>query len=160
MDISSKTINLCIQRGIGDENHFKCVNLLDVTSLDDVFPGIYFDLVIASECMYYFTEREHYNLMRKFYHAMSPKGIIYGSYPSYDTLLYRRYTNVEKDDNGMIEVSQSGSIDQCLYVNLPRNIDELRKKYMYFNVIDIIQTNLPLSSDENEVEYHILAQKD
>ena len=60
----------------------------------------------------------------------------------------------------MKEIEQSGSIEHNLFVNLPDNQDDLRKRYEGFKIIDILQSNLPIFSTENEIEYHIIAQKE
>ena len=158
IDISPKTIQSCIENGLGDSDHFKCVNLLE-KELDDVFPGVRFDLIIASECMYYFKNDEHDILLDMFERSLGKNGVFYASYPTYDTLIYRGYKSIPKDEDGMIEVMQSGSIDHNLFVNLPYSADELKKKYDRFTVLDVMETNLPLSSIENEKEYHIIVQR-
>ena len=94
-----------------------------------------------------------------FYDSLNDDGIIYASYPTFDTLLYRDYASVEKDENGMIVIDQSGSIDHSLSVNLPYSEEELYQKYNKYNIIDILTSNLPIMSNENEKEYHVIAQK-
>ena len=160
IDISPKTIEGCIAKKLGDSDHFKCMNLLSCESLDEIFPGVQFDLIVASECMYYFTDREHRELLDKFVRGLSPNGMIYASYPSFDTLIYRNYAATERNADGMIEIAQSGSIEHNLFVNLPDDQEDLRKRYAGFQIIDILQSNLPVFSSENEMEYHVIAQKE
>ena len=121
VDISPKIIDKCIEFGLGDCNHFKCENLLNYSSLDEVFEGVKFDFILASECMYYFTNSEQDKLINMFYNSLSENGIVYASYPTFDTLIYRDYADCNKDENGMIEILQSGSIEHNISVNLPYN---------------------------------------
>lgn len=160
IEISEKTISACINSGLGDENHFKCVNLLDDISLSDVFHGVTFDLIIASECMYYFTDMQQDTLLNKFYDGLNMNGILYASYPTLDTLIYHGYKGISKDLDGMISVSTSGSINDSLRVNLPDSIPYLINKYNKYNVIDILTSNLPFYSTQDEIEYHVIAKKD
>lgn len=160
IEISEKTIKACIDSGLGDSNHFECVNLLDDISIDDVFPNVHFDLIIASECMYYFTNAQQDYLLNKFYDNLNPGGMLYASYPTLDTFIYHEYKGVEKDKDGMISVSTSGSISNELRVNLPDSKDDLRAKYSRYSIVDILTSNLQILSSQDEIEYHILAKKE
>jgi len=78
--------------------------------------------------------------------------------PSYDMALYNAYKEVPKDENGMVEVKESGRIKDTLWVNLPRTIEDVSKMFKPFKTIDILTTNLPVRSNENMIEYHLIAQ--
>lgn len=160
IDVSEKAIERLIDSGIGDTQHFKALNLLDgEVEINDVFCGVRFDYVIASEIMYYFKNEERIKLLDKFMRAMNSNAVLYVSMPTYNMPLYSKYGNVDKNSDGMIEVSESGSIKSSLLVNLPRNIDEAEDMFKPFRLIDIMTVNTPLFSGEDFVEYHLLLQK-
>ncbi len=141
------------------QGRFEVVNLLENNiDLNGVF-GRVFDFIIASECMYYFTDKERCLLNKKFYDAMNDDGVIYVNMPAYNSSIYSIYKDVEKDDDGMIDVLKSGMINDTLRVNLPRDINGLKGMFSLFNVIDIITTDTPIYSKQHEVEYHLLAEK-
>ena len=73
--------------------------------------------------------------------------------------LYRGYKNVPKNDDGMIEINESGRIKKSLWVNLPKSIEEFKEMFNLFKTIDIMTVNMPLYSDENMIEYHLIASK-
>ena len=159
IDVSVKAIERLHSNKIGDNEHFKAANLLDSElEIDDIFPGVKFDCIIASEIMYYFKDAERTMILNKFSKAMNKDAIIYVSMPSYDMALYNAYKEVPKDENGMVEVKESGRIKDTLWVNLPRTIEDVSKMFKPFKTIDILTTNLPVRSNENMIEYHLIAQ--
>lgn len=159
IDVSVKAIERLHSNKIGDNEHFKVANLLDSElEIDDIFPGVKFDCIIASEIMYYFKDAERTLILNKFSKAMNKDAIIYVSMPSYDMALYKAYKEVPKDENGMVEVKESGRIKDTLWVNLPRTIEDVSKMFKPFKTIDILTTNLPVRSNENMIEYHLIAQ--
>lgn len=159
IDVSSKAISKCIESGIGDEKHFKAVNVLVGGGINEVFNGIKFDFILASECMYYFTDNERNLLLDQFYQTMSDFGILYVSMPTYDYSSYKEYKQMGKDKDGMVKVKETGSIQQELCVNLPRSKKEMEEMFLPFHLIDILTTNLQIFSDSDEIEYHLLAEK-
>ena len=160
IDVSQTAISKLIERGVGDENHFKAVNLLDSnTSLHDIFPNIHFDFVVASEIMYYFTNKQRSLIIEKIVDAMNSEGLIYISTPTYDFPLYKEYKSVPKDKDGMVAIQESGRIKNQLLVNLPRNKEEMIAMFNPLKVIDLITVNTPLYSEEQMIEYHLLAKK-
>ncbi len=162
IDVSEKAIEKCIQGGykLGDGRHFKAVNLLDPgVELKKLFNGMMFDLIIASECMYYFKNKERRDLLTQFMDVIEPHGIFYVSMPTYDFPLYRGYKDVEKDSDGMVEIKESGSISEKLSVNLPRSRNEMISMFEPFKMIDLLVTDEPRFSDHPEREYHMIAKK-
>jgi len=160
IDISKTAIAKAIWGGIGDDNHFKAANLLEPElKVGDLFLGVKFDFVIASECLYYFKNDERRELISKLSDAMSEEGIFYANMPTYDFSIYQAYKEVPKDADGMIEVRESGRISSSLMVNLPRNKDEMVSMFEPLKAIDIMTTDNRLYSDVPMVEYHILAKK-
>ncbi len=159
IDVSESAIHrLCLKDG--DEKHFKAANLLDSsTSLQNIFPNIRFDFVVASEVMYYFTNKERALIIEKIADAMNNEGLIYISMPTYDFPLYKEYKSVPKDKDGMVTIQESGRIKNKLLVNLPRNKEEMIAMFNPLKVIDLITVNTPLYSEEQMTEYHLLAQK-
>ena len=121
--------------------------------------GVTFDFIVASECMYYFTDKERRILNGKFQAAMNENGLIYINMPSYDSPLYIMYKDIPKNLNGMVKVSKSGRIDNTLDVNLPDSIEGLKEMFCEFKVVDVVTTDMPLYSGERNIEYHMIAQK-
>lgn len=160
IDVSSKAVSSCMKCGLGDSSHFKAVNLLNGRGgVKEVFYGVRFDFVLASECMYYFTNRERSFLVKEFYQSMSDAGILYVSMPSYDCSLYREYRTHDKNENGMIKIKKSGSIQHELSVNLPEGRKEMKEMFLPFRAIDLLVTNMQRFSNVDEIEYHLIAEK-
>ena len=160
IDVSESAISRLVKNGVGDQEHFKAVNLVNQElELDDVFPDTKYDLIIASECIYYFSNSERQRLLEKFIKAMNDGAILYVSMPTFDMSLYRAYKNVPKNDDGMIEIKESGRIKRALWVNLPKNLKECKEMFNQFQIIDIMTVNMPLYSDDDMIEYHLIASK-
>ena len=160
IDVSESAISRLVKNGVGDQEHFKAVNLVNQElELDDVFPDTKYDLIIASECIYYFSNSERQRLLEKFIKAMNDGAILYVSMPTFDMSLYRAYKNVPKNHDGMIEIKESGRIKRALWVNLPKNIEECKEMFNQFQIIDIMTVNMPLYSDDDMIEYHLIASK-
>lgn len=157
IDVSERVIERLIRGGVGDADHFKAINLLKADiELDSVFPGVKFDFIIASECMYYFKNLERQQILEKMMRSMSKDAILYVSMPTYDVPLYKAYKDIAKDKDGMVEVKESGSIKHSLFVNLPRSREELEDMFKPFKTIDIMTVNAPIYSEEDMVEYHLI----
>lgn len=160
IDVSEKAIMECIDAGIGDKEHFKAVDLLDENKcLEQVFPQIKFDFIIASEVMYYFNNTERRKIIEQFYRNMNRGGVFYASMPTYDFSIYRKYKNVPVDEEGMVVVSNSGSISRMLKVNIPKDKIEMEDMYKPFCVLDILVTNDELFANIEEKEFHYIGLK-
>lgn len=160
IDVSSKAIQKCIGSGLGDDGHFKAANILKETEkLRDVFKETQFEFILASECMYYFTNSERRNILEQFYGMMPELGILYVSTPTYDYTSYREYKKFGKDKDGMVKVKETGSVHQELRVNLPRNRKDMEEMFLPFHTVDILTTNMQIVSGSDEIEYHLLAEK-
>ena len=90
---------------------------------------------------------------------MNESGLIYINMPTYDSPLYFPYKDMPKNDDGMVMVSQSGRIDNTLYVNIPNSIEDLKEMFSEFKILDVVTTDMPLYSGQRDIEYHMIAQK-
>lgn len=159
IDVSERAIEKIISNG-EDSTHFKAANILsEDTNLSSLFGSIKFDFIVASECMYYFKNEERGKILDQFYRSMDKRGILYANMPTYETSLYGKYKEIDKDQDGMIEVKESGSISKCLFVNLPRDEIEMISMFKPFKVVDLMKTDERIYSDVPMIEYHLLAIK-
>jgi len=108
--------------------------------------------------MYYFKNKERQRLIRMFTACMENYGLFYASMPTYEYSLYRNYKDVPKDEDGMVEVKRSGSITDSLFVNLPRDMDEMAYMFEPLKAVDILTVNEPLFSKEDMLEYHFIGE--
>ena len=160
IDVSPKAIERLLEYGgIIHEDNFKTANLLSDISISEVFGNVEFDLIIASEVMYYFTNDERKLLIKKFMNSMKKGAIFYASMPTYDFSIYKDYKDIPKNEQGMIEVKESGRVKDSLWVNLPRNKQELESMFSPLEIIDIITVDMPMYSTDEMKEYHLLARK-
>ena len=140
---------------------FKAANLLEPKlAILDIFTDVKFDFIVASECMYYFKNSEISMLVNKFISVMNENAVVYISIPSYDSPMYRGYKYLEKDQDGMIAVEKTGRIDERLFVNLPRDENNLIEMFRPLRILDVLTVNLPIHLGENNLGYHVLAKKE
>ena len=160
IDVSPRAIERLLGfGGIVHKEHFKVVNLLSDIRINDVFDNVKFDLIFASEIMYYFSNYEQKTLITKFMDVMKPGAILYASIPTYDLSVYKDYKDIPKNEHGMIEVKETGRIKDSLWVNIPRNKEELEGMFSPLEIIDIMTVDMPMYSDIAMKEYHLLARK-
>lgn len=156
IDISDIAVKHCIEKCGFDKNHFKAINLLEVDDVKTIF-GIEFDLIIASECLYYFSQRDLNRLFDKFNQMMTDKAVIYGNMQTFNYGFYKGCKEKGPNEDGMYRIETSGAADKPLYVNLVEGKDDTRKIFECFDVLYVLR-HLEEVDDEYET-IHCIARK-
>ncbi len=151
IDISSMAIQKCIENGM-EANKFVATNILedDMMTLKDFEQ---FDVIIASECLYYFIDEELKKLMIKFKDMLKKDGIIYGNYPTFNHTLYKAYADEKPDRDGMITVKQSGKANEPLRVKILKCKSDIKEIFEMFDPILITRTIEEVYGDNEEIHF-------
>lgn len=150
VDISPDAIKYCIEQEKFERNHFVSKNLLT-----EKWPfAEKFDLIIASEVLYYFSNNDLKKLLELFKTHMNPKGVIYANMPSFNHPLYREYVGKEVDTDGLLRIKKSGTADKELFVRVLNDKKEMREIFSNFEEVAILHT---VEEFESEVEeFHFI----
>ncbi len=156
IDISKEAIDYCIQeQGFDPEKFAACDILSGEQSLKEMFGT--FDLVIASECLYYFSERDLNRLLQEFKSCMKEGAVFYANMHTWNHQLYRNYEHAGKNAEGLTEISESGTAGLPLGVRIVRDKEEMRQLFGTFQEIATVRSVLELES-ENET-LHFIGKK-
>ena len=153
IDISDIAIRHCIEQCGFDGEHFKRVNLLDAADVQAVF-GVKFDLIIASECLYYFSKDDLNTLLEKFNEMMHEGSIIYGNMQTFNYGFYRGCQDTEPNEEGMYRIETSGAADKPLYVNLVKGKEDTGELFNRFEPLHILR-HIEEVDDEYETIHYI-----
>lgn len=156
IDISEEAIEYCVkEQGFDYEKFIACDVLAEDVSLEELFGK--FDLIIASECLYYFSNQDLQRLLGKFYACMNEGAILYANMHTWNHQLYRNYQNTRPNEEGLIEVRASGTAALPLWVKIVADKEEMRKLFGCFQEIATVCSVLELES-ENET-LHFIGRK-
>ncbi len=155
IDISETAIEKCIDINGFDETHFKACDVLKMDSLRGLFETE-FDLIVASEVLYYFSKRDVQRVLGLFRDAMSETGVIYANWVSYGSGTYGKYKgSVGRGEQ--ISVEMTGSVNEPLKVYVLEDKDELMENFNMFHMKQIKRTILELEGDN--VSFHFIGTK-
>lgn len=138
IDISDMAIDHCIEKYGFDSSRFKCINVFEKESLETLF-GVKFDLIIASECLYYFSQNDLKRLMLLFKEGLNSGGIIYGNMQTFNFGFYKECNGKKPNEEGMYRIEESGSANRPLFVNLVDSKIEVEKVFSEFEKIRILR---------------------
>lgn len=150
IDISEIAIARCIERNKFPEDHFKALNIFDYTDLEMIFETK-FDLIVASEVLYYFDKKDVGKLLKLFNSSLSENGIIYANWVTFNMDPYRKYK--KSDLCGQIKVSNTGSVGEELNVYVIENKQEIEEIFNVFNTKYIKSTSLELDGENESIHY-------
>ncbi len=156
VDISKEAIDFCIQKqGFGPEQFVACDILNEERPVKEMFGT--FDLIIASECLYYFAEKDLQRLLQEFQDCMKDGAVFYGNMHTWNHQLYRNYRQTNRNEEGLTEIPESGTAGLPLGVRIVENKEEMRKLFGVFQEKAIVRSVLELES-ENET-LHFIGKK-
>lgn len=152
IDVSPDAITYCIEEVGFSKDHFCCCNVLkDNISLKELFGEI--DLIIASEVLYYFAKSDLDILLAKFKECLCDGGIIYADMPTLNHGAYREYAQKIPNEEGMIEVKSTGSVEQTLWVRLVKDKDDMRNIFHEFDEIATLRTLEEIEGENEEIHF-------
>ena len=153
IDISKEAIDYCVQEQELDPEKFVACDILSgERSVKEMFGT--FDLVIASECLYYFSDKDLKRLQQEFHGCMKEGAIFYANMHTWNHQLYRNYEHDGKNAEGLTEISESGTAGLPLGVRIVRDKEEMRQLFGTFQEIATVRSVLELES-ENETLHFI-----
>ena len=112
-----------------------------------------FDLIIASECLYYFTKSDLDILLKKFSACMNDNGIFYANMSTYHHELYQDYKETIPNRDGMTKIESSGTANQPLYVRLVRDKAEMKNIFSCFEEVATLRSVYELASENESLHY-------
>lgn len=152
IDISSDAIAYCIrEQGFDKDKFASCDVLKEDLSIEEMFGT--FDLVIASECLYYFSKTDFDKLLQKFYDCMNPGAVIYGNMHTWNHDLYRKYQAAGANEEGLTEIPASGTAALPMWVRIVEDKEEMRKIFGIFQEIVTKRSSLELETDTETLHY-------
>lgn len=157
IDISSVAIEKCVSKNNFPGNKFIAANVLDNdSSIRELFTDIYFDLIIASNVLYYFSDEGIYSVLKQFDNAMTEGGVIYANMHTVNSYFF---TDKNMDKNGMYILEDSGSIDSVTYMKAVKDKIEMRKLFDLFECKHILYSNFEAVEDKFTEDFHYIGVK-
>lgn len=153
IDISENAIKKCIEIHGFDKNHFLAMDILKQDKRLEEIWDCKFDMILASNVLYYFSNSDLAKLLSIFYSGLETGGILLSDMVTYNNNAYRMLGG-EKAVDGLIKVPQTGSVNCNLYVNLVNGKSDVVELFKNFKCIDIVRKCIDLSG-ENEILYFI-----
>lgn len=156
IDISKDAVDYCIQTQGFDERHFLACDILGGNvSIRELYGT--FDLIVASECLYYFSQADFDALLQNFYECMKEGAVLYANMHTWNHPLYRDYQTAAANQEGLIEIPASGMADLPLKVRIVNDKQEMRQLFAMFQETAVLRSILEL---ESEVEtLHFIGKK-
>lgn len=152
IDISKEAIDYCIQeQGFDPEKFTACDILSGERSVKEMFGA--FDLVIASECLYYFSEKDLNRLLQKFSGCMKEGAVFYANMHTWNHQLYRNYEKAGKNAEGLTEIPKSGTAGFPLGVRIVEDKEEMRKLFGIFQEIATVRSVLELEAESETLHF-------
>ncbi len=151
IDISELAIEKCIKNNGFNKDNFKSLNLFEYNTLEEIF-GIRFDLVVASETLYYFSKKDVQKILEMFNGALVNNGVIYANWVTYNNDYYRQFKNI-KNPNVQVKVDVTGSMDKECNVYIIEDKKEMEDIFSIFNLKYIKSTNIELKGENESVHY-------
>ncbi|MCI7107491.1 MAG: class I SAM-dependent methyltransferase [Agathobacter sp.] len=149
VDISPDAIKYCIKNGKFDVEHFVSVNLLT-----EKWPfSKKMDLIIASEVLYYFSDKDLKKLLDLFKTHMVSKGLLYANMPSFNHPLYREYSRKKATSEGLLRIQKSQTADRELFVRVLSDKTEMKEIFSQFDEIGIFHTVEEFESETEEFHF-------
>jgi SAM-dependent methyltransferase len=156
IDVSEKAVSYCVQEQGFDCKRFAVCDVLEEDVwISEMFGK--FDLIVASECLYYFSQNDFYRLLDKFHECMEEGALIYANMHTWNHQLYREYQEIKPNDEGMVEIKTSGTAELPLWVKIVEDKEEMRRLFHCFEEVATVRSMLELES-ENET-LHFIGRK-
>ncbi len=157
VDIAEEAIDYCIREQGFDRSRFAACDILQENNFICEKFGM-FDLVIASECLYYFSKADCERILQEFYRCMNDQAVIYANMHTWNHHLYWEYQNTRIDKDGLVQIPASGLADLPLGVRIVADKQEMRKIFGVFEEITTVRSVLEMES-ENET-LHFIGKKE
>lgn len=152
IDISKKAVDYCIRKQGFDSRKFAACDVLKEEGLIRNMFGT-FDLVIALECLFYFSKKDLDKLLLEFYDCMNEDAIIYTNMHNWNHQLYRPYRDAGVDEEGFANILTSGVADLPLHVRIVEDKNEVRSIFSRFREIKTVRSVLELESECETIHF-------
>lgn len=149
VDISRENIAACRRRMPDIADHFMVIEAMPEG--DDLFFGGEFDLILAIDSLYYYTD-EHLSLrLRMLHRQLRPGGVIYATMIGSKSSAYTEYS--ERIENGLYRVSASVGGSEH-FINFTHSEEELVAKFSMFATRHIGFHSYRFRQDEGTVFFY------
>lgn len=150
IDISETVIEKCITMNSFDRNHFKVCNILgEGIGLKELF-GTDFDLIVASDVLYYFSKEDAHLVLNMFNEALQDQGVIYANWVTCNHYVYEKY---KRNPGEQIRVSNTENIDETLNVYVLEDKQEMEELFDMFQKKHIKATTIEYESTNESLHY-------
>lgn len=137
-----------------NRNNFAADDIINGNSICELFGRQTFDIIISTECLYYFDNNTLKTVLSQFRESLKMNGIFYATMITYNSESYSRYINTEPDKLGMTEVSDKGSIKNKLYVNISRDKEDVINKFSdIFSCRYCLKSMMEFNHEEESIHY-------
>lgn len=153
IDISSTAIKSCIERNNFSETHFKVANLFDDENLLPKLFSMKFDIIFASEVLYYFNDTDIKRLMDIFCENMKENGFFLANMITYEHPYYKDYKL--KSEKRFVDVSNCSTITENLFVNILNDSNDMKELFGVFECKEIVTSVMNYENEKVENLYFI-----
>ncbi len=157
IDISQAAIDYCVREQGFDSRKFAACDVLKEEGLLQRMFGT-FDLILALECLYYFSRKDLDRLMQEFFRCMNEHAVIYTTMHNWNHQLYRPYQDAGVDEEGFARILASGTAHLPLRVRIVEDKDEVRRIFGRFREIATVRSVLELESECETI--HFIGKKE
>lgn len=151
IDISQSAIEKCVSTYKFDPSHFNTLDLLNCDqSLESIF-NTKFDIIFASDVMYYFNDDDIRKLTKIFSEGLTEKGLFVANMITYVHPWYKAYKTENK--RKFVDIQNNNTISEDLYANIMNDVDDLRDLFGEFECIRATKSVIELEDTMERLDY-------
>lgn len=158
LDISQTAIDKCIEIHHFPPERFMAADILkERTQIKHLFPGVSFDLIIAANVLYYFTDSDIRRILCQFIEVMNEGAVLYANMHTKDSTFYN---GKSRSEDGLYRLENSGSIDSMTCMNAVDGKDDMIKLFNSFQAESVLYSMIETKENFFTQDYHYVGRVD
>lgn len=156
VDISQTAIDKCIEIHHFPPERFAAGDILEEkTRIKHLFPDVSFDLIIAANVLYYFTDTDIHKILCQFREIMSEGAVLYANMHTKDSSFY---DGKSRSEDGLYRLGSSGSIDSLTCMNAVDGKDDMIKLFNGFQTESVLYSRIETKENFFTQDYHYVGR--
>jgi SAM-dependent methyltransferase len=156
VDISKKAIETCKKKIFKYKNNFKLIDPIP-SSNNFFFKNLKFDIIIASQSLYYLDNSNLETVLRNFNLQLKDNGLVFFTMVSKKSFFWKYSSRKNVNKNGMTRVKLRKNTFN--YFNFVNSKKDLTKKFKIFKPLNIGYYDLSLTSTKISRHHYIFFGK-
>lgn len=155
IDISQKAISKCVERNGFPKENFTVADILTSDKTVKELFGVEFDLILALNCLYYFSNKGIDSALTQFAEVMGENSVFYANLHTSNTYFLKNDFQHAPNDDGLLMVAENGNVKKKMYYNVVNSKKETEDKFHILKKVEICQSSLELNGKTVESLHYI-----